>query len=101
MHVPYKLPLQGFTTPASCTTIRVHMEVADMNVDKSSTISEGRFSSEDFRIQLTDPMLYDRLHTLSAEYSLSVEMLVNAAVKRLVEDVYFVRSLRTEKIKGA
>ena len=101
MHVPYKLPLQGFTTPASCTTIRVHMEVADMNVDKSSTISKGRFSSEGFRIQLTDPMLYDRLHTLSAEYSLSVEMLVNAAVKRLVEDVDFVRSLRTEKIKGA
>ena len=72
-----------------------------MNVDKSSTISEGRFSSEGFRIQLTDPMLYDRLHTLSAEYSLSVEMLVNLAVKRLVEDVDFVRSLRTEKIKGA
>ena len=72
-----------------------------MNVDKSSTISEGRFSPEDFRIQLTDPMLYDRLHTLSAEYSLSVELLVNAAVKRLVEDVDFVRSLRTEKIKGA
>ena len=101
MHVPYKLPLQGFTTPASCTTIRVHMEVADMTVDKSSTISEGRFSSEGFRIQLTDPILYDRLHTLSAEYSLSVEMLVNVAVKRLVEDVDFVRSLRTGKVEGA
>ena len=94
MHIPYKLPLQGFTTPASCTTIRVHMEVTDMSIDKNSTISESRFSSEDFRIQLTDPMLYDRLHTLSAEYSVSVEMLVNVAVKRLVEDVDFVRSLR-------
>lgn len=72
-----------------------------MNIDKSSTISEGRFSLEDFRIQLTDSMIYDRLHTLSAEYSLSVEMLVNVAVKRLVEDVDFVRSLRTGKIKGA
>ena len=101
MHVPYKLPLQGFTTPVSCTTIRVHMEVTDMSIDKNSTISESRFSSEDFRIQLTDPMLYDRLHTLSAEYSVSVEMLVNVAVKRLVEDVDFVRSLRTGKIKGA
>ena len=69
-----------------------------MNVDKSSTISEGRFSSEGFRIQLTDPMLYDRLHTLSAEYSLSVEMLVNVAVKRLVEDVDFVR--RASSWKG-
>ena len=72
-----------------------------MNVDKSSTISEGRFSSEGFRIHIEYPMLYDRLHTLSAEYSVSVEMLVNVAVKRLVEDVDFVRSLRTGKIKGA
>ena len=72
-----------------------------MNVDKSSTISEGKPSLEDFRIQLTDSMLYDRLHTLSAEYSLSVEMLVNLAVKRLVEDVDFVRSLRTGKIEGS
>ena len=53
------------------------------------------------KIELSDPMLYDRLHTLSAEYSLSVEMLVNVAVKRLVEDVDFVRSLRTGKIEGA
>ena len=59
------------------------------------------FERETFSIQLTDPMLYDRLHTLSAEYSVSVEMLVNVAVKRLVEDVDFVRSLRTGKIKGA
>ena len=72
-----------------------------MNVDKNYIISEGKPSSEDFRIQLTDPMLYDRLHTLSAEYSVSVEMLVNVAVKRLVEDVDFVRSLRTGKIEGS
>ena len=72
-----------------------------MNIDKSNTISEDRSSLEDFRIQLTDSMLYDRLHTLSAEYSLSVEMLVNVAVKRLVEEVDFVRSLRTGKIEGA
>ena len=72
-----------------------------MNIDKNCTISEGKPSLEDFRIQITDPMLYDRLHTLSAEYSLSVEMLVNVAVKRLVEDVDFVRSLRTGKVEGA
>ena len=42
------------------------------------------FERETFSVQLTDPMLYDRLHTLSAEYSVSVEVLVNAAVKRLV-----------------
>ena len=77
------------------------MEVADMNIDKNCTINEGKPSLEDFRIQITDPMLYDRLHTLSVEYSLPMERLVNVAVKRLVEDAYFVRSLRTGKIEGA
>ena len=59
------------------------------------------FEKETFTVQLTDPMLYDRLRTLSAEYDLSIETLVNAAVKRLIEDVDFVRSLRTGKTKGA
>lgn len=72
-----------------------------MNVNKSCTISEGKPSSEDFRIQITDPMLYDRLHTLSVEYSLPMELLVNVAVKRLVDDVDFVRSLRMGKTGGA
>lgn len=40
------------------------------------------FEMENFTIQLTNPMLYDRLHTLSVEYSMSVEQLVNMAVKR-------------------
>lgn len=55
------------------------------------------FERETFTVQLTDPMLYDRLRTLSAEYNLSVEYLANMAVKRLVDDVDFVRSLRTGK----
>ena len=57
------------------------------------------FEKEKFMIQLTDPMLYDRLHTLSVEYSISVESLVNLAVERLVDDVDFVRSLRAGKRK--
>ena len=77
------------------------MEVADMNIDRNCTISEGKPSSEDFRIQITDPMLYDRLHTLSVEYSLPVELLVNVAVKRLVNDVDFVRGLRIGQVEGA
>ena len=72
-----------------------------MNIDKESMIYKAETSLEDFRIRLTNPMLYDRLHTLSAEYSVSVELLVNMAVKRLVDDVDFVRSLRTGKIGGA
>ena len=58
------------------------------------------FETEKFEVQLTDPMLYDLLHTLSAEYSVSVEFLVNVAVKRLVDDVDFVRSLRIRKAGG-
>ncbi len=53
---------------------------------------------ENFTIQITDPMLYDRLHTLSAEYSIPVELLVNIAVKRFIDDVDFMRNIRTGKI---
>lgn len=56
------------------------------------------YSSESFKVELTSPMLYDRLHILSVEYSVSVEELVNTAVKRLIDDVEFVRSLRIGKI---
>ena len=59
------------------------------------------FERETFTVQLMDPMLHDRLRTLSAEYDLSVASLVNVAVKRLVDDVDFVRSLRTGKTGGA
>ena len=58
------------------------------------------FEKETFTVQLTDPMLYDRLHTLAMEYDLPVEVLVNAAVKRLLDDVSFVRNLRTGKVEG-
>ncbi len=57
------------------------------------------FEQETFTVQLTDAMLCDRLHTLSAEYNLSVESLVNVAVKRLVSDVDFVRGLRMGTVK--
>lgn len=53
--------------------------------------------AEKFWVPFTNPMLYDRLHTLSAEYSVSVDFLVNIAVERLIEDVDFIRSLRAGK----
>ena len=59
------------------------------------------FEKEKFTVQLTSPMLYDRLRTLSAEYSVSTEQLVNLAVQRLVDEIDFVRSLRTGKPGGA
>lgn len=50
-------------------------------------------------IQLNNPMLYDRLHLLSVEYNLSVDLLISLAVKRLLDDVEFIRDLRNGKIK--
>ena len=58
------------------------------------------FQTENFTVQITSPMLYDKLYTLSAEYSVSAELLVNLAVKRLIEDVEFIRNLRMGKIEG-
>lgn len=54
---------------------------------------------ETFIVRITNSMLYDRLHTLSAEYSVSEELLVNIAVKRLLNDVELMRNLRSGKIK--
>ncbi len=59
------------------------------------------FGRETFNVPLTDPMLYDRLRTLSTEYDISVEGLINVAVKRLLDDVEFVRNLRNGKTGGA
>ena len=55
----------------------------------------------ELRIQLTTPILYDRLYTLSAEYDVPVDLLVELAVKHLLDDVNFVRGLRTGKTGGA
>ncbi len=54
---------------------------------------------EKMTIQFSNPMLYDRLHTLSVEYSLSADLLINLAVKRLLDDVEVIRDLRSGKVK--
>ncbi len=53
------------------------------------------------RVELINPMLGDKLRTLSVEYDLPEELLVNVAVKRLVDDIEFVRDLRIGKTEGA
>lgn len=68
-----------------------------MDIDEKNVSSSDERWMENFTIQLSDPMLYDRLQTLSAEYSVSIELLINVAVKRLIEDIDFVRSLRIGK----
>lgn len=74
-------------------------EVLKMDIDEKNVSSSDERWMESFTVQLSDPMLYDRLHTLSAEYSVSIELLINVAVKRLIEDIDFVRSLRIGKTK--
>ena len=64
-----------------------------------STSDSVNSSTEQFTVQLNNSILYDRLHTLSAEYSVPVEVLVNLAVHRLIDDVDFVRGLRTGKLE--
>lgn len=45
-------------------------------------------------IRISDQMLYDRLLSLSVDYSVSTELLVNVAIKKLVDDIDLVRKLR-------
>lgn len=69
--------------------IEVRRIYAEMEIDM-----ECSENSEKFTVRLSNPMLYDRLYNLAAEYSVSVEFLVNVAIQRLVGDVDFVRNLR-------
>lgn len=70
-----------------------------MNIENEKINDGSTYSRENFKVEITDLMLYDRLHILSAEYSVSIEILVNASVKRLIEDIDFVRNLRIGKIE--
>ena len=53
---------------------------------------------ETITIQFSNAMLYDRIHTLSAEYNVSADLLIGLAVKRLIDDVEVVRNLRNGEI---
>ena len=50
-------------------------------------------------IHFANPLLHDKLNTLAAEYSVSIDLLVKLAVKRLIDDVELLRNLRAGKIK--
>ena len=69
-----------------------------MYIEERNENIHEKTSKENLVIRVTNPMLYDRLHILSAEYSLSTEFLVNAAVDRLLDDIDFVRNLRNGKV---
>ncbi len=55
---------------------------------------------ENIIVQINDPLLFDRLHTLSVEYSLPKDLLVNLAIKRLIDDIDLIRNLRAGKIEN-
>lgn len=54
---------------------------------------------EKLTIKFISPLLYDRLHTLSNEYNIDTNLLINLAVERLLDDVELFRNLRTGKIR--
>jgi hypothetical protein len=49
-------------------------------------------------VNLSNP-LFNRLHTLAVEYTTPTDMLVNLALKRLIDDIDFMRELRAGIIK--
>ena len=50
-------------------------------------------------IEFINSTIIDRITMISNEYSVSFDTLVNLAVKRLLEDIEFVRDLRAEKVE--
>lgn len=75
----------------------IYFEGGKMVTEEKCTGSKSSSSMEKFTVQIKEPMLYDRIRTLSAEYSVSEEFLINVAVKRLIDDIDFVRNLRIGK----
>ena len=53
------------------------------------------FNDKTLKIELIDYRLYDDIHNLAKEYATSVDLLVNVAIQRLLDDVELIRGLRT------
>ena len=56
------------------------------------------FNGEGLRVTI-NPRFSDRLYTLAAEFSVSHDLLINLAVKRLIDDIDLFRSLRAGNAK--
>ncbi len=74
-----------------------HVVVAGLDVENNG--GEEVKEMEKITVNLSKPILLDKLNALAAEYDVSVELLVNLAVMRLIDDVEFLRDLRAGKIK--
>ena len=49
-------------------------------------------------IKLDSHLLHDQLRTLADEYTVTIDLLVNLAVKRLVNDIEQLRKLRAGEL---
>ncbi len=45
-------------------------------------------------IEISDYIVFDKIHSLSVEYAIPVDVLVNIAVKRLFDYIEYFRGLR-------
>lgn len=54
---------------------------------------------EKIKVQFSNSLLCDRLYMLAVEYDVPVDLIISLAVKRLLDDVELIRSLRTGKVK--
>jgi len=52
------------------------------------------FNDKTLKIELIDYHLYDGINNLAIEYAVSVDFLVNVAIKRLLDDVELMWKLR-------
>lgn len=69
-------------------------------IPKGGAYLKNEMNGQLYAVYLTNSLLYDKLHTLAAEYALPVEKLTDLAVGRLLRDVELVRELRNGKVPG-
>ena len=69
-------------------------------IRKGGFYLKNETNGQAYAVYLTNGLLYDRLHTLAAEYALPVEKLTDLAVGRLLSDVEMVRGLRNGNVPG-
>ena len=70
-------------------------------IPKGGFYLKNERNGQAYAVYLTNGLLYDKLHTLAAEYTIPVEKLAELAVERLLRDVEMVRGLRNGKVPGA
>lgn len=72
-----------------------HILIDGLTGEKNREVSDqGKIS-----ICFSNLLLLDRLHILAVEYSISTNLLIEIAVKHLLDDVNLIRNLRSGKIK--